>query len=360
MTTALTASLLAWYDRHRRAMPWRARAGQTPDPYRVWLAEIMLQQTTVATVGPYFEAFVRRWPDVAALAAAPRDDVLHAWAGLGYYARARNLHACAQAVANEFGGVFPDTEDGLRELPGIGPYTAAAIAAIAFGRRAVVVDGNVERVVARLHAIATPLPKAKDEIRAALAPLVPVDRPGDFAQATMDLGATTCSPRKPRCLLCPWKLACRAHAAGEAERYPVKLPKAKRPTRRAIAYVLADRAGAVWLRRRADEGLLGGMMEVPSSDWRAGAPSDKAARAAAPAALAWRALPGKVRHGFTHFELELEVWIARARRADVAGGQWVPRDGLDGVALPTLFRKVVDHAFSAPTGTPKSRARGRA
>ncbi len=353
MTTALAAALLAWYDRHRRVMPWRARAGEMPDPYRVWLAEIMLQQTTVATVGPYFERFVRRWPDVKALADAPREDVLHAWAGLGYYARARNLHACAQAVANERGGVFPDTEEGLLELPGIGPYTAAAIAAIAFGRASVVIDGNVERVATRVFAIATPLPKAKIEVRAALADIVPPDRPGDFAQATMDLGATICSPRRPKCMLCPWELACQAHAAGEAENYPVKLARAKRPTRHAIAFVLTDRAGAVWLRRRADEGLLGGMMEVPSSEWAASDPSEKAARAAAPAALAWRTLPGKVRHGFTHFELELTVWTAQGRRADVSGGQWVAADGLDGVALPTLMRKVIAHALTGAKGTPK-------
>jgi A/G-specific adenine glycosylase len=360
MTTALAASLLAWYDRHARVLPWRARGGAAPDPYRVWLAEIMLQQTTVATVGPYFAKFLRRWPDVASLAAAPREAVLKEWAGLGYYARARNLHACAQVVARERGGVFPDDEAGLLELPGIGPYTAAAIAAIAFGRPSVVVDGNVERVVTRLHAIDTPLPAAKTEIRAVLADIVPADRPGDFAQATMDLGATVCIPRKPRCMLCPWKLACRARAAGEPERYPVKRARAKRPLRRAIAFVLTDRTGAIWLRRRADEGLLGGMMEVPSSEWRASEPSEKAARAAAPASLAWRALPGRVRHGFTHFELELTVWTALARRADVAGGEWVAADRLGEAGLPTLMRKTIDHALKVRTGTPKARARGRA
>lgn len=360
MTTALAAALLAWYDRHRRVMPWRARPGERPDPYRVWLAEIMLQQTTVATVGPYFERFVARWPSVEALADAPREDVLHAWAGLGYYARARNLHACAQAVATRHGGIFPDTEEGLLDLPGVGPYTAAAIAAIAFGRAAVVIDGNVERVATRVFAIGTPLPKAKADVRAALVDIVPADRPGDFAQATMDLGATICSPRRPKCMLCPWELACRARAAGEAERYPVKTRRAKRPTKRAIAYVLTDRAGAVWLRRRAEEGLLGGMMEVPSNEWRAEAPSEKAARAAAPAALAWRALPGKVRHGFTHFELELTVWTAQARHSDVAGGQWVAADRLGEVALPTLMRKVIAHALARAKGTSKARPPARA
>jgi A/G-specific adenine glycosylase len=360
MTTALAAALLAWYDRHRRVMPWRARAGEAPDPYRVWLAEIMLQQTTVATVGPYFERFVKRWPTVKALAAAPREDVLQQWAGLGYYARARNLHACAQAVANAHGGVFPDTEEALLDLPGIGPYTAAAIAAIAFGRSSVVVDGNVERVATRVFAIATPLPRAKVEVRAALADIVPPDRPGDFAQATMDLGATICSPRRPKCMLCPWELACRAHAAGEAENYPVKLKRAKRPTRRAIAFVLTDRTGAVWLRRRPDEGLLGGMMEVPSSEWAPGEPSEKTARAAAPAALAWRTLPGTVRHGFTHFELELTVWAAQGRRADVAGGEWVAAGNLGEAALPTLMRKVIGHALKGGTGTPRKTRRARA
>ncbi|MBI1243582.1 MAG: A/G-specific adenine glycosylase [Alphaproteobacteria bacterium] len=360
MTTALAGALLAWYDRHRRVMPWRARSGERADPYRVWLAEIMLQQTTVATVGPYFERFVKRWPNVAALAAAPREDVLHAWAGLGYYARARNLHACAKAVADSHGGVFPDTEEGLLELPGVGPYTAAAIAAIAFGRPSIVIDGNVERVMTRVFAIDTPLPKAKIDVRAAMADLVPVDRPGDFAQATMDLGATICSPRRPKCMLCPWEMACRAHAAGEAERYPVKLKRAKRPLKRAIAYVLTDRQGAVWLRRRADDGLLGGMMEVPSSEWAAGEPSAKIARAAAPAALAWRELPEKVRHGFTHFELELTVWTAQARRADVSGGQWVAADGLDAVALPTLMRKVIARAIARAKGTSKKRRPKRA
>ncbi len=342
---ALAAALLAWYDRHRRIMPWRVLPGAKPDPYRVWLAEIMLQQTTVATVGPYFQKFVRAWPDVGALAAAPRETVLEAWAGLGYYARARNLHACAQYVAHNLGGVFPDTEQELLELPGVGPYTAAAIAAIAFDRPAAVLDGNVERVFARVFAVATPLPKAKTELRAHVADAVPPERPGDFAQATMDLGATICAPRKPSCLLCPLKLACLAHRAGEAERYPVKTPKPKRPTRRTIAFVLTDRSGAVWLRRRPDRGLLGGMMEVPSTEWRVGAASEAAARKAAPAWAAWHALPGKVRHGFTHFELEAVVWRASVRRSDVAGGQWVAAEALAGQALPTVMRKLIAHGL---------------
>ncbi|MFM7346652.1 MAG: A/G-specific adenine glycosylase [Tagaea sp.] len=363
MSTALATSLLAWYDRHARVLPWRARGREKPDPYRVWLAEIMLQQTTVATVGPYYAEFLKRWPDVAALARAELDDVLAAWAGLGYYARARNLHKCARHVADELGGVFPDTEEGLRALPGIGPYTAASIAAIAFDIPAAVVDGNVERVIARVFAIDTPLPRAKAEIRAAVASLVPEKRPGDFAQATMDLGATLCSPRNPQCLLCPWKLACRARAAGNAEAYPKRKAKAKRPFKRAIAFVLFDGAGSVWVRKRAEAGLLGGMFEVPSSEWKTGAPDESEARRAAPVAIPWRKARGEVRHGFTHFELAFEVWIGRTKARDLRGGRWVGLDDLDSVALPTLMRKTIGHALesvSPPSGRKKDPARGRA
>lgn len=346
MSTALATSLLAWYDRHARVLPWRAARGTKPDPYRVWLSEIMLQQTTVATVGPYFAKFLARWPDVRALARADIDDLLAAWAGLGYYARARNLHKCARYVAEELGGVFPGTEDGLRALPGVGPYTAAAIASIAFDVPAAVVDGNVERVIARVFAIETPLPKAKAEIRDTVATLVPEKRPGDFAQATMDLGATICTPRSPQCLLCPWKLACRARTAGEAEAYPKRKAKAKRPFKRAIAFVLFDGDGAVFLRKRPDAGLLGGMFEVPSSDWKTGTPDAEVARRAAPLSIAWRRIPGGVRHGFTHFELEFEVWVGRAKARDLRGGRWVGLDDLDAVALPTLMRKTIDHAVA--------------
>ena len=314
------AALLAWYDRHRRVLPWRAGPGERPDPYRVWLSEIMLQQTTVATVGPYFRAFLERWPDVASLAAAPLDDVLHAWQGLGYYARARNLHKCAIAVARDHGGRFPDDEAALRALPGIGAYTAAAIAAIAFDRPAVVVDGNVERVVARLYAVETPLPAAKPELRRLAGDLTPDERPGDFAQAMMDLGATICTPRAPRCVLCPLMAGCRARARGIAEELPRRTAKPEKPTRRGVAFFAVDAAGAVLLRRRAEQGLLGGMMEVPSTDWRAEAwPMDEALRAA-PLAADWRALPGTVRHTFTHFHLELTVLAAR-----ITGAADVPR-----------------------------------
>ncbi len=359
MSTALAASLLAWYDRHARVLPWRVgpnKRAARPDPYRVWLSEIMLQQTTVVTVGPYFAEFLRRWPDVKALANADIDAVLAAWAGLGYYARARNLHKCARYVAEELGGVFPDTEEGLLTLPGVGPYTAAAIASIAFDVPAAVIDGNVERVIARVFKIETPLPAAKPEIRAAVAELVPEQRPGDFAQAMMDLGATICTPRNPQCLLCPWKLACQA-CGGEPETYPRRTAKPKRPFKRAIAFVLFDADGAVWVRKRADTGLLGGMLEVPSSEWKTGEIDETAARRASPAALAWRKAPGEVRHGFTHFELEFAVWIAQARRGDVRGGQWVAADDIGSVALPTLMRKVIAHARKAITPA-KDRKKG--
>lgn len=344
----LAATLLAWYDRHARVLPWRARPGEHADPYRVWLSEIMLQQTTVAAVGPYFRDFLARWPTVEALAAAPLDDVLGAWAGLGYYARARNLHKCAQHLATALGGRFPDTEEGLGALPGVGPYTAAAIAAIAFGRRAVVVDGNVERVMARLFTIKTPLPKAKPELRAAADRLTPSARAGDYAQAVMDLGATICTPRNPRCLLCPWTAACAAHQVGEPQRFPARAPKPERPTKRGVAFVLV-RDDAVWLRRRPDNGLLGGMLEAPSTPWRVQAWKVEAARAHAPVMATWEKL-GLVRHGFTHFTIELQVWAARpnrrgARKDWPKEGAWCQVADFDRLALPTLTRKVLATAL---------------
>ena len=253
------AELLHWYDRHRRTLPWRAQSGERPDPYRVWLSEIMLQQTTVATVDPRFKTFVERWPDVATLARAKRDDLLAEWAGLGYYARARNLHACARAVMERHGGRFPETEAALLELPGIGAYTAGAIAAIAFGQPAVAVDGNVERVIARYRGIEEPLPGAKDAIRSTALALVPAERPGDFAQAMMDLGATICTPKRPACALCPWNGGCAALAGGLTEELPRKMPKPEKPTRRGAAFWLEDGHGRALLVRRPDRGLLGGM-----------------------------------------------------------------------------------------------------
>jgi A/G-specific adenine glycosylase len=343
-----SSQLLAWYDANARVLPWRARGGEAADPYRVWLSEIMLQQTTVQAVKAYFEKFVALWPTVEALAAAPLDDVLKAWAGLGYYARARNLHACAKDVASRFGGRFPETEEALRSLPGIGPYTAGAIAAIAFGGRHAAVDGNVERVISRIHAIETPLPGSKPEIRAKAQDLVPEQRAGDFAQAMMDLGATICTPRQPNCLICPWTEHCEGRISGLAPTLPRKAPKKAVPTRRGVAFWVERADGTVLLRRRPEKGLLGGMMEVPSTEWAAKV-SD--AEAQAPLAAEWKKLPGKVEHTFTHFHLELTVW--RAEKVidgvlrDDGDYRWTKREALDGEALPTVMRKVVAHVLKA-------------
>ncbi len=313
----------------------------------------MLQQTTVATVGPYFDQFVARWPEVSALAAASLDDVLRLWQGLGYYARARNLHACARAVAERHGGVFPDDIARLRALPGIGGYTAAAIAAIAFDRREAAVDGNVERVVARLHAVREPLPAAKPRLEALAAALVPPLRAGDFAQAMMDLGATICTPRRPRCVLCPWRDCCAALASGLAEALPARAAQPERPERRGVAFWLVRADGAVLLRRRPEKGLLGGMVEIPSTPWRAEPWTMAEAVLAAPAAAEWAALPGTVRHGFTHFRLELAIVAATG----AAEGIWCPVDRLGEHALPTLMKKVARHAISALAAKPYGRAR---
>ena len=346
--TATATALLGWYDRERRVLPWRALPGERAEPYRVWLSEVMLQQTTVAAVGPYFEAFLAAWPSVGDLAAAPLDAVLRAWAGLGYYARARNLHACAGHVAERLGGRFPDTEEGLRALPGIGVYTAAAIAAIAFDRPATVVDGNVERVVARLFALAEPLPGAKPELRRLAATQTPRERPGDYAQAMMDLGATVCTPRRPRCLLCPLKAGCRAAAAGVAESLPRRAAKLDKPVRHGVAYWLVDGRGAVWLRRRPERGLLGGMIELPSTEWGENGPPDAATLAAqAPATLVWRPLPGLVRHTFTHFHLDMTMVAARAEGKPPGEGFWAPLSRLGDHALPTAMRKLIRHALAA-------------
>src|SRR5260370_25377435 len=263
------AALLAWYDCHRRRLPWRAPVGVAPDPYRVWLSEIMLQQTSVATVSPYFDRFVARWPNISALASASLDEVLHLWQGLGYYARARNLHACARAVVARHAGVFPGDPADLRALPGIGDYTAAAIAAIAFDRREAAIDGNVERVVARLYAVREPLPAAKPRLRALARALVPECRAGDFGQAMMDLGATICTPLRPRCVLCPWRTGCTAATAGLTEALPARTEKPERPLRFGVVFWLTRPDGAVLLRRRPERGLLGGMIEIPSTPWRA-------------------------------------------------------------------------------------------
>lgn len=350
--TDLAAGLLAWYDAHARVLPWRVsprarRAGEQPDPYRVWLSEIMLQQTTVQAVKPYFLAFTERWPTVDDLARADEADVMKAWAGLGYYSRARNLKACAETVARDHHGAFPDSEDALLGLPGIGPYTAAAIAAIAFDRPAAVVDGNVERVISRLRAIETPLPAAKAEIRAATGELVPQVRPGDFAQAMMDLGASLCSPRRPACALCPWSAPCAGRAAGIAETLPRKAPKAAKPTRRGMAFVVTRSDGAVLLRRRPPKGLLGGMSEPPVSPWSETTGTDDLSllpKDLSGLKLRWTRIAGEVRHTFTHFHLELGVWRAEASAGThpPPGHWWSSPGELAGEALPTVMRKAVE------------------
>jgi A/G-specific adenine glycosylase len=345
----LATSLLAWYDRHRRRLPWRAEPGEASDPYRVWLSEIMLQQTTVAAVAPYFLRFLDRWPTVADLAAAPLEEVLTEWAGLGYYARARNLHACARAVVEEHGGRFPETAQELAALPGIGAYTSGAIAAIAFNRRAAAVDGNAERVLARLLDLREPLPQAKPKLRDYAEELVPEHRPGDFAQALMDLGATVCTPTSPRCMVCPWAAACLGRAAGDPESLPVPAPRRAKPLRRGVAFWAMREDGSVLLRRRPERGLLGGMAEVPSTEWRQEAWTSQEALAAAPFEADWRALPGGVVHVFTHFRLELAVLAARAPEDAVPGeGYWCAVEKLGEEPLPSLMRKVVEHGLKAP------------
>ena len=341
--------LLAWYDRHRRDLPWRAPPGCPPDPYRVWLSEIMLQQTTVAAVEAYFRRFVARWPNLEALARAELDEVLHAWQGLGYYARARNLHKCAKTLVREHGGRFPDREEALRALPGIGVYTAAAIAAIAFDRPATAVDGNVERVVARLFAVEHELPRAKPALRRLAAGLTPHARPGDYAQAMMDLGATVCTPKSPGCGQCPLAGDCAALRAGTAEELPRRETRAARPIRYGIAFWTTRPDGAVLLRRRPESGLLGGMMEIPSTDWR-DTRSGRRVLADAPAQADWQPMPGRVSHTFTHFRLELEIVSGVVKDWRRVAGVWTPVARLGEHALPSVMKKVVRHALAHSTG----------
>lgn len=349
----LSRSLLDWYDSHARRLPWRVapedkKLGEVSDPYRVWLSEVMLQQTTVAAVKDYFHKFTMTWPTVSALASASEEDVMKAWAGLGYYSRARNLKKCADTIAADYDGRFPDTEAELLKLPGIGPYTAAAIAAIAFDRHAAVVDGNVERVLARLKQIEIPLPDAKPQIKAAMAVLTPPDRPGDFAQAVMDLGATICTPRRPACGLCPWMSACAVQNAPLAETLPRKAPKKQKPTRFGAAFVALERSsGAVLLRRRPPKGLLGGMTEVPGSSWSADFDSSTAVEAA-PFDANWQEMTTEVTHTFTHFHLKLRVYRTNAASAalgNVPGAWWAPAKDLHEEALPTVMRKVLAAAL---------------
>lgn len=352
----LSGKLLAWYDVHRRVLPWRAPAGRRADPYRVWLSEIMLQQTTVQAVAGYYRKFLERWPTVRDLAAAKEDEVLAAWAGLGYYARARNLHAAARKVAGEMGGKFPATAEALRELPGVGAYTSGAIAAIAHDEKQAAMDANAERVIARLFAITAPMPKAKAKLHALCMTLVP-DRAGDFVQALMDLGSAICTPKKPDCQSCPWQVDCQARALGIQEEVPVKAPKMLRPLKRGAAFVATDKSGAVLLVKRPDKGLLASMLEPPLGPWSENFPSKAVALKQAPFAADWKKRLGLVRHGFTHFELEIEVYAAEISRRPGVEGQWIAREKLRDVALPTVMRKIVEHAFdeAGPLFSAKSR-----
>lgn len=345
-------ALLDWYDSERRELPWRAVPGERASPYRVWLSEIMLQQTTVKAVIPYYEKFLRQWPTVRKLAEADLDDVLAAWAGLGYYSRARNLHACANTVVTRHKGRFPRAEAQLRELPGIGPYTAAAIAAIAFGDIATPVDGNVERVVARLFAVRSALPGAKTELKRAAATLTPDERPGDFAQAMMDLGATICTPKRPSCLMCPLQSDCAARALGIEAALPARSEKAERPIRRGVAFVAVREDSHILLRRRPTAGLLGGMLEVPSTDWIEDWVSAEEALRSAPVRGNWGPVLGSVGHTFTHFKLELMVYrtvvpndCALNLWAEPGRCRWVHRRALHAAALPSLMHKVIAHAL---------------
>ncbi len=355
-SAAIVRALLAWYDRSRRDLPWRFAPGKPADAYRVWLSEIMLQQTTVKAVIPYYQTFTNRWPTVQALAAADRDEVLSAWAGLGYYTRARNLHACARVVARQLDGQFPDDPAALVKLPGIGPYTAAAIAAIAFQRRAMPVDGNVERVVARLAAVETPLPEAKPQLKLLAESLTPKSRNGDFAQAMMDLGATVCSPRRPSCMICPLREHCRARRTEIAAELPRRSAKPERPLRHGVAFVAISERGEILLRRRPDKGLLGGMTEVPSTDWTESWLAAEEALRYAPVKGRWFPMPGAVTHTFTHFRLGMMVFRAHVRNdpaltlwADQPHCRWVHRDALASEALPSVMRKIIEHALNDVT-----------
>ena len=349
----ISEPLLEWYDRNHRDLPWRVNPadlarGKQPDAYRVWLSEVMLQQTQVETVKPYFANFLAAWPDVNSLAAARQDEVMKAWAGLGYYSRARNLKKCAEIVAAELGGRFPDNREDLKKLPGIGDYTASAIAAIAHNHAVPVIDGNVERVVSRLAAIATPLPKAKVEITKVVADNLSKVRPGDFAQAMMDLGASICTPRKPACIVCPLRDHCKVIRTGDPEHYPVKAARRDKPLRRGAAFVAVRDDGAIFLRKRKEQGLLGGMTEVPTTGWTARIDGETGAKAA-PFPANWKSV-GSVRHVFTHFELELSIYLAETNNPDPAlDGWWSSPSDLPEEALPTVMKKAIESARPGAT-----------
>ena len=337
-----SADLLSWYDEYAREMPWRVgpherQAGVLPDPYHVWLSEVMLQQTTVAAVRDYFVKFTTRWPTVSDLASANDADVMAAWAGLGYYARARNLLKCARVVADEIGGIFPSTEAALLKLPGIGPYTAAAVSSIAFDVQATVLDGNVERVISRIHAVMEPLPTSKEHLRGLAASLTPADRAGDYAQAIMDLGATICTPRSPKCTICPWVSGCAANHKGIAAELPRKTPKKKVPTRYGVVYFAQRRDGAILLERRPDKGLLGGMLGWPGSAWDTTQPFHTP-----PVTADWTTLNTTVRHTFTHFHLELTVLTANDVTGSAIVGDFYDTADFKPTDLPTVMRKVWD------------------
>ena len=340
-------ALLDWYDRNGRRFPWRAAPGGMVDAYRVWLSEIMLQQTATATAEPYFTAFIQRWPRLEDLANASLDDVLHAWQGLGYYARARNLHRCAKIVSGQLGGRFPESETALRALPGIGPYTAAAIAAIAFGQPSTVVDGNIERVISRLFDVDDPLPESKARLRRLATSLTPRERAGDYAQAMMDLGATVCRAKKPRCPECPLGTSCAGR--GRAAQLPRRSPRPARPTRYGIAFALLRADSAILLRRRPDKGLLGGLMEIPSTPWRDQPWPWPVAQKFAPCAIDWRPLTGTVGHSFTHFHLRIDVVVGHVVGGEIEG-VWCPPDQLSRHALSTAMKKVIRHVFQHKSG----------
>jgi len=332
----LSGELLSWYDRNAREMPWRTgpqarKTGIAPDPYHIWMSEIMLQQTTVAAVKEYFIKFTTRWPRVQDLASAADEDVMAAWAGLGYYARARNLLKCARVIVADHGGIFPQDHAALLKLPGIGPYTAAAVSSIAFDQPYTVVDGNVERVMSRLHRIETPLPGAKPELTALAAALTPLQRPGDYAQAVMDLGATICTPKSPSCALCPWMAYCDAHKAGDQAEFPKKTPKPAKPIRHGIAYIGRRVDGALLLERRPDKGLLGGMLGWPGAAW------GDTATEAPPVDADWHPLPGEVRHTFTHFHLILQLRYAELPLD--CPGMFITKHKFIPTDLPTVMRK---------------------
>lgn len=343
--TQFQTRLLNWYAVNQRILPWRAGVGDVPKPYHVFLSEIMLQQTTVPTVINYFGGFTDRWPTIQDLARASLDDVLHAWQGLGYYARARNMHKCAGIIVQNYGGQFPRDEATLLKLPGIGPYTAAAISAIAFGKSSVVVDGNIERIISRVFAIGEPLPKSKPLIKEKAALLTPAHDAGDYAQALMDLGAAICKPTSPQCFLCPVQEFCMAHGQGLEEAYPKFMPKGEKPSRYGAVFWVQNQRGEVLIRKRPEQGLLGGMMEIPSSPWRNEKLDILEEKSSAPFEMIWQEVPGTVKHTFTHFHLYLK--ILQGTTMDSKDGLWVHPRNFQHYAFPTLMKKVITHKLSS-------------